>query len=34
MVSSLACFIIGKEKDEFDNEVPLNDEYHNGGLLL
>ena len=33
MVSVLACFSIGKAKDEFGNEIELNDEYDTTGFL-
>ncbi len=33
MVSSLACFNIGRATDEHGNELELNDEYHTEGFI-
>ncbi len=33
MVSTLACFNIGKAKDEFGHEIELNGEYYTEGVV-
>lgn len=33
MISSLACFNIGKAKDEFGNEIELDEGFHTLGLM-
>ncbi len=33
MASALACFNIGKAKDEFGEEIEPNGEYHTEGLI-